>query len=154
MGGAIGYLVGEPHKGLPHMFTMMNHARQGVGVPGLGISDRAYQQAVQYARERVQGKNKDGSKKPIIEYPDVRRMLLTMRSGVEAMRALALEASAALDFAHADNNSKEKVGAFYKSQAVLCLWTHVYGRLDGESSSRRYEFALPTTMNESRQPGA
>ena len=120
--GAIGYLVGEPHKGLPYMFTMMNHARQGVGVQGLGISDRAYQQAVQYARERVQGKNKDGSKKPIIEYPDVRRMLLTMRSGVEAMRALALEASAALDFAHADNNSKEKYARLELFTPIVKGW--------------------------------
>ena len=120
--GAIGYLVGEPHKGLPYMFTMMNHARQGVGVQGLGISDRAYQQAVQYARERVQGKNRDGSKKPIIEYPDVRRMLLTMRSGVEAMRALALEASAALDFAHADNNSKEKYARLELFTPIVKGW--------------------------------
>ncbi|MCG7639725.1 MULTISPECIES: acyl-CoA dehydrogenase [unclassified Alteromonas] len=126
--GAIGYLVGEPHKGLPYMFTMMNHARQGVGVQGLGISDRAYQQAVQYARERVQGKNRDGSKKPIIEYPDVRRMLLTMRSGVEAMRALALEASAALDFAHADNNSKEKYARLELFTPIVKGWMTEFGQ--------------------------
>lgn len=94
---AIAYLVGEPHKGLAYMFTMMNHARQAVGVQGLGVSERAYQQASQYARERLQGTRKDGSRIPIIRHPDVRRMLLTMKSLIEAMRALALVASAESD---------------------------------------------------------
>jgi len=95
--GAVGYLVGEPHKGLACMFTMMNHARQSVGLQGLSISERAYQQALQYARERLQGTRKDGSRFPIIEYPDVRRMLLTMKASIEAMRALALVAAAEVD---------------------------------------------------------
>jgi alkylation response protein AidB-like acyl-CoA dehydrogenase len=95
--GAIGYLVGEPHKGLACMFTMMNHARQSVGLQGLAISERAYQQARQYARERLQGTRKDGSRFSIIHFPDVRRMLLQMKSSIEAMRALALVAAAEVD---------------------------------------------------------
>jgi len=100
--GAVGYLVGEPHKGLACMFTMMNHARQSVGLQGLSVSERAYQQARQYARERLQGTRKDGSRFPIIEFPDVRRMLLQMKASIEAMRALALVAAAEVDrVAHA-----------------------------------------------------
>lgn len=103
-GGAIGYLVGEENKGLAYMFTMMNHARQSVGLQGLSISERAYQQAVVYAKERIQGSRKDGSKMPIIEYPDVRRMLMAMRSGCESMRALALVAAAEIDRSHIDGD--------------------------------------------------
>jgi len=95
--GAVGYLLGEPHKGLACMFTMMNHARQSVGLQGLSISERAYQQARQYARERLQGTRRDGSRFPIIDFPDVRRMLLQMKASIEAMRALALVAAAELD---------------------------------------------------------
>jgi len=96
-GGAIGYLVGEPHKGLSYMFTMMNHARQSVGLQGLSISEIAYQQALNYSRERTQGTKKDGSKIPIIDYPDVRRMLMSMKSGNEAMRALVYTAASEMD---------------------------------------------------------
>ncbi|MDO6460170.1 acyl-CoA dehydrogenase [Granulosicoccaceae sp. 1_MG-2023] len=99
--GATGYLVGEPNKGLMYMFTMMNHARQAVGLQGLSIAERATQQAVAYARERIQGRRPDGSKMPIIEHPDVKRMLLQARACNEAMRALALVASAELDYAAA-----------------------------------------------------
>jgi 3-(methylthio)propanoyl-CoA dehydrogenase len=91
---ALGYLVGEANKGLAYMFTMMNHARQSVGLQGLSISERSYQQSVQYAKERRQGTQRDGSRTLIIEHPDVRRMLMTMRSGIEAMRAVALVAAA------------------------------------------------------------
>ena len=91
---AVGYLVGEPNQGLPYMFTMMNHARQSVGLQGLAISERAYQQARDYAKERLQGTRRDGTRIPIIDFPDVRRMLMTMKSGIEAMRALALVAAA------------------------------------------------------------
>ncbi|MGB0958399.1 MAG: acyl-CoA dehydrogenase, partial [Litorivicinus sp.] len=97
-----GYLVGEAHQGLKYMFTMMNHARQAVGVQGLAISERAYQQARDYARERTQGTRRDGSKISIIDYPDVRRMLMTQRAACEAMRALALVASSELDRAAQD----------------------------------------------------
>lgn len=100
-GGAVGYLVGEANKGLAYMFTMMNHARQSVGLQGLSISERAYQQAVWYAKDRLQGTRKDGTKMPIIEHPDVRRMLMAQRAGCEAMRGLALVAAAEIDRAHA-----------------------------------------------------
>jgi alkylation response protein AidB-like acyl-CoA dehydrogenase len=95
--GAVGYLVGEPNRGLMAMFTMMNDARQGVGLQGLALSTRSYQQALQYARERLQGTRSDGSRFPIIEYPDVRRMLMLMKSGTEAMRGLAYIAAAEID---------------------------------------------------------
>jgi alkylation response protein AidB-like acyl-CoA dehydrogenase len=95
--GAVGYLVGEPHKGLAAMFTMMNDARQRVGLQGLAVSERSFQQALAYAKDRLQGTRKDGSRYPIIEFPDVRRMLLLMKSGTEAMRALAYTAAAEID---------------------------------------------------------
>ena len=98
--GAIGYLVGEENKGLVYMFTMMNQARHAVGIQGYAIAERAYQQAVSYARDRVQGKPmgiaKDESQ-AIINHPDIRRILMTMRSQVEAMRALACVSAAAFD---------------------------------------------------------
>ncbi|MBT8038891.1 MAG: acyl-CoA dehydrogenase family protein, partial [Gammaproteobacteria bacterium] len=81
--GAVGYLVGEPHNGLAAMFTMMNDARQRVGLQGLAASERSYQQALAYAKDRLQGTRKDGSRYPIINFPDVRRMLLLMKSGIE-----------------------------------------------------------------------
>ena len=88
-GGAVGHLVGEENQGMRYMFTMMNNARLTVGLEGLGLSERAYQQAVAYSKERVQGRV-PGSAGPVMiaEHPDVRRMLLTMKSGIEAMRAL------------------------------------------------------------------
>ena len=94
---AVGFLVGEPNNGLAYMFTMMNHARQSVGLQGLAISERAYQEALQYAKDRLQGTRRDGSRIPIIEFPDVRRMLMTMKSCIEAMRVLALVAAAEAD---------------------------------------------------------
>jgi alkylation response protein AidB-like acyl-CoA dehydrogenase len=106
-GGAIGYLVGEPNQGLAYMFTMMNHARQAVGLQGLAISERSYQQAVEYARERTQGTRKDGSKIAIIEFPDVRRMLMQMRSSIEAMRGVALLAAAEVDRAKGAGDEEE-----------------------------------------------
>ncbi|MCB1619725.1 MAG: acyl-CoA dehydrogenase [Thiothrix sp.] len=105
---AVGYLVGEANQGLPYMFTMMNHARQTVGLQGLAISERAYQQARQYARERLQGTRRDGSRIPIIQHPDVRRMLMTMKSGIEAMRALALVAAAEIDRTHYATDPAQK----------------------------------------------
>ncbi|TYL47459.1 acyl-CoA dehydrogenase [Marinomonas sp. IMCC 4694] len=109
-GGAIGYLIGEPNKGLNYMFTMMNHARQSVGLQGLSISERAYQQALQFAKDRTQGTNKNGQKIAIIEYPDVRRMLMAMKSGCEAMRALSLCAAADIDkHHHGDSDAKQRI---------------------------------------------
>ena len=96
-GGAIGYLVGEKNRGLMAMFTMMNVARQSVGLQGLSVSSRSYQQALAWARERLQGTRSDGSRYAIIEFPDVRRMLMLMKSGTEAMRALAYTAAAEID---------------------------------------------------------
>jgi alkylation response protein AidB-like acyl-CoA dehydrogenase len=93
--GAKGWLVGEPHKGLRVMFTMMNGARLGVGMQGLGLAEVSYQNAVAYTKDRVQGRaltgpaNPHGDADPIIVHPDVRRMLMTMRAYVEGMRALA-----------------------------------------------------------------
>ena len=101
---AEGYLVGEPHNGLSYMFTMMNDARQGVGLQGVSISERAYQLAVQYSKDRIQGTLRDGSRIAIIEHPDIRRMLTAMKSTTEAMRAVALVGSAALDLAHVDGD--------------------------------------------------
>jgi len=105
-GGAVGYLVGEAHQGLAYMFTMMNHARQSVGLQGLAVAERSYQQAVEYARERIQGSRRDGSKIPIIEFPDVRRMLMQMRASIEAMRGLALLAAAESDLATAEGSTE------------------------------------------------
>jgi len=99
-GGAVAYLVGQPNRGLMAMFTMMNEARQGVAIQGLGISQRSYQQAVAYAMERLQGTRKDGSRFPIIKFPDVRRMLMVMKSAIEAMRGLIYIAATEGDRIH------------------------------------------------------
>jgi len=100
-GGAVGYLIGEEHRGLEYMFIMMNQARFSVGMEGVGLSERAYQRAVSYARDRVQGRpiGSDKAAKPaaIIEHPDIRRMLMTMRAYTEAMRALGYVTAAAMD---------------------------------------------------------
>ncbi|HWS62124.1 MAG TPA: acyl-CoA dehydrogenase C-terminal domain-containing protein [Steroidobacteraceae bacterium] len=109
--GAIGYLVGQENKGLAHMFTMMNEARQKVGLQGLGIAERAYQAARDYAKERVQGRpagQKSGDRVTIIHHPDVRRMLLTMKSQIEAMRAFGYVLAADLDLAHKHPDEAER----------------------------------------------
>ena len=99
--GAVGYLVGEENRGLEYMFIMMNEARFSVGLQGLSISDRAYQHALAYAQERTQGRAAgDKTTGPIIRHPDVRRMLLSMKSKVEAMRALAIYIAMQKDIAH------------------------------------------------------
>ena len=102
-GGAIGYLVGEENRGLEYMFVMMNAARFAVGMQGIALAERAYQKAVQYAKDRIQSRDLDGSAGPvaIIHQPDVKRMLMTMRASVEASRALAYYAAAAYDAQHA-----------------------------------------------------
>jgi 3-(methylthio)propanoyl-CoA dehydrogenase len=107
--GAIGYLVGEPNSGMRAMFTMMNDARLGVGMQGLALAERAYQQALAYARERRQGRGPGapaGEQSPIIEHADVRRMLLTMRANIEAMRALCYANAHAIDLAHAADDDE------------------------------------------------
>jgi alkylation response protein AidB-like acyl-CoA dehydrogenase len=100
-GGAIGWLVGEENKGLACMFTMMNNARLAVGVQGVAVAERAYQQALGYARERRQGRATGAAAaSPIIAHPDVKRMLLEMRAKTAAARALCLATAAALDRHH------------------------------------------------------
>ena len=109
--GAVGYLVGEENRGLNCMFTMMNNARINVGLSGLSIAERAYQQAVDYARERIQGTGPDGTPLPIISYPDVRRMLLTMKSSIEAMRALVYDTATSLDQSRRTNDPEARKAA-------------------------------------------
>jgi len=100
--GAIGHLIGEENRGLEYMFVMMNAARFQVGMQGIAISDRAYQKAVAYAKERMQSRAVEGSSGPvaIIQHPDVRRMLMFMRSTTEAARAIAYVAAGYHDLAH------------------------------------------------------
>ncbi len=115
--GAVGYLVGEANRGLEYMFVMMNAARFNVGVQGLGIADRAYQHAVEYAKERIQFRDA-ASRSPepvaIIKHPDVRRMLLSCKSQIEAMRALAYVSAASLDLSikHPDAAVRKEHKAF------------------------------------------
>jgi 3-(methylsulfanyl)propanoyl-CoA dehydrogenase len=115
--GAIGYLVGEPNRGLEYMFIMMNAARFSVGVQGIALADRAYQSSLEYAKERVQGRDlKPGSRTPeaIIKHPDVRRMLMLQKATIEAMRGLAYVTAASLDFAqrHPDEKVRKEHKAF------------------------------------------
>ena len=123
-GGAIGYLVGEENRGLEYMFIMMNAARYGVGVQGVAVAERAYQRAVQYARDRVQSRPVDGSvpgAASIIHHPDVRRMLMTMRAFTEGCRAMATTAAAAYDAAHhhPDAAVRQANATFYEFMVPL-----------------------------------
>jgi alkylation response protein AidB-like acyl-CoA dehydrogenase len=144
-GGARGYLVGQENRGLEYMFIMMNAARYAVGVQGIAIAERAYQQAAQYAKERIQSRPVDGSANasaPIIHHPDVKRMLMTMRAYTEGCRALASVAAAAYDAAHhhPDRDVRKQNEAFYEfmvplvkgystemSQEVTSLGVQVHG---------------------------
>ena len=123
-GGAVGYLIGQENRGLEYMFVMMNAARYAVGVQGIAVAERAYQKAVAYARDRVQGRPVDGSLNaaaPIIHHPDVKRMLMTMRAHIEGCRAMALVAAAAQDAAHAhpDAEVRKQNQAFYEFMVPL-----------------------------------
>lgn len=118
-GGAVGTLVGEENRGLEYMFIMMNAARFAVGMQGIAVSERAYQHAVAYARERVQSRPVDGSAREavtIIHHPDVKRMLMTMRALIEGARAVAYVAAAASDAAHQhpDEATRRENQAFYE----------------------------------------
>jgi alkylation response protein AidB-like acyl-CoA dehydrogenase len=117
-GGAIGTVVGEENRGLEYMFIMMNAARFAVGLQGISVAERAYQKAVSYAKDRVQSRDLAGSPGPvtIIHQPDVRRMLMSMRSQVEASRALAYVTAAASDAAHhhPDESTRKASHAFYE----------------------------------------
>ena len=134
--GAEGYLLGEPHKGLQAMFVMMNSARLGVGVQGLGLSERAYQNALRYARERLQSRALTGPKcpdkpaDPLIVQPDVRRMLLSQKALVEGGRLLSLHAYSLLDVAEhaADPAERERAHTLVSfltpiSKACLTEWS-------------------------------
>jgi alkylation response protein AidB-like acyl-CoA dehydrogenase len=106
---AVGHLVGEENRGLETMFIMMNAARFGVGLEGVAIAERAFQRALAFSKERLQGRDLAGGQTvPIIRHPDVRRMLMLMKSQTEAMRALAYVVAAALDFAHKENNPERR----------------------------------------------
>jgi alkylation response protein AidB-like acyl-CoA dehydrogenase len=110
-GGAIGELVGEENRGLEYMFIMMNAARYSVGLEGVGLSERAYQTALAYARERIQSTEagvRGGSRVPIVRHPDVRRMLLLMKSQTEAMRALSSVVAVSLDAARLHPSAEER----------------------------------------------
>ncbi|HTW72775.1 MAG TPA: acyl-CoA dehydrogenase [Acetobacteraceae bacterium] len=118
--GAIGFLVGEEHRGMACMFTMMNNARLNVGVQGIAISERAYQQARDYARSRMQGVpiGHDGPA-PIVWHPDVRRMLLLMRSRTEAARALGYFAAASLDIARRSPDPAARAQALARAELLV-----------------------------------
>lgn len=117
--GAIGYLIGEPNAGLSYMFTMMNHARLNVGVEGVALSDRAYQQAVNYAKTRIQGTPVGGSEtSTIIYHPDVRRMLMLMRAFTEASRALCYMTSSAFDVAHQSQDEEQAQAALAQAELL------------------------------------
>jgi alkylation response protein AidB-like acyl-CoA dehydrogenase len=137
--GATGWLIGEPHRGMRAMFTMMNDARLEVGIQGLGVAETAYQSAVAYARERLQGRALKGARfpdrpaDPILVHPDVRRMLLTMRAVIEGARALASWAGMASDIAtrHPDPQARQDaddllalmtpvIKAYFTDQGSLC----------------------------------
>ena len=117
-GGAVGYLVGEENKGIEIMFEMMNHARFNVGVQGLAICERAYQQAAAYAAERRQGTPLGGCEgDAIIHHPDVMRLLATTKAEIEAMRALVGLGAMALDLAEADHEQQEQ----WRTRASLII---------------------------------
>jgi acyl-CoA dehydrogenase len=120
-GGAIGYLIGEENRGLNCMFTMMNNARLGVGLQGVAIAERAYQQALSYARERKQGKapgHHGEGMSPIIEHPDVQRMLLTMKAQIHASRAICYMTAASLDRAHRAPDAAARAAAHARASLL------------------------------------
>ena len=122
-GGAHGYLVGAEHDGIACMFTMMNHARLSVGIQGLSISERAYQQALAFAKEREQGR-KPGQpgRARIIQHADVRRMLMLMKSGCEAMRAVSYVTAASLDYMNRSADGDNHTERFALLTPVVKAW--------------------------------
>jgi len=130
--GAVGYLVGEANRGLEYMFIMMNAARLGVGVQGYAMAERAFQQAAEWARTRVQGKPPAAATAgaPILYHPDVKRMLLTMKSGTEAMRALGLYAALQLDLAEQAPDATAQEAAKMRAELLIPIvkgWSTEYG---------------------------
>jgi 3-(methylthio)propanoyl-CoA dehydrogenase len=122
-GGAIGWLVGEENRGIECMFTMMNSARLNVGLQGVAIAERAYQQARDFARQRVQGKPigapKAATALPIIHHPDVRRMLLGMKAQIEAMRGLAYVTAGAIDRARREPDATAREAAQRRADLLI-----------------------------------
>jgi alkylation response protein AidB-like acyl-CoA dehydrogenase len=116
--GAVGYLVGKENQGMEYMFTMMNNARISIGLEGVAISERAYQLARDYARERVQGKTAGNGNGAIIGHPDVRRMLMTMRALTEATRSVTYELATMLDIS---KRHKEDGWRAYAERRVALL---------------------------------
>ena len=120
--GAVGYLVGEANRGLEYMFIMMNTARLSVGIEGYCMGERAFQRAVDWARNRIQGKPpvaQPTGPAPIIHHPDVKRMLLTMKSTTEAGRALALYAALQLDLAAHSPDAKQRAAAQARGDLLI-----------------------------------
>ncbi len=118
--GAVGYLVGEENRGLEYMFVMMNFARMSVGIEGIGVTEAAYQLARDYARERIQGTPigmNGGTRAAIVHHPDVRRMLMTMKAQIEAMRAVAYTTARSIDFAH--RHADDAVRAYHQARLEL-----------------------------------
>jgi len=109
----VGYMIGEEHAGMRAMFTMMNHARINVGLQGVAIAERAYQHALDFAKQRVQSAKFGGGRQPvrIIEHADVRRTLMTVKAYTEAMRAIAYLNAASVDRAHAETDQQKKADA-------------------------------------------
>jgi alkylation response protein AidB-like acyl-CoA dehydrogenase len=124
-GGAVGYLVGEENRGLATMFVMMNAARLGVGLQGVGVAERATQHAIAYAKERRQGKsssaNGSAGMSPIIEHADIRRMLLTMKALTQAARMICYATARELDIAHLSNDESERKAALDKAALLTPL---------------------------------
>jgi alkylation response protein AidB-like acyl-CoA dehydrogenase len=123
-GGAVGWLVGEPHEGLFYMFTMMNQARLGVGVQGVGLAEHAYQDALAYARDRKQGSiegTPPSEMTPIINHPDVRRMLMSMKAKVAAARAICSMNAVAIDLARRDRDEAGRA----RADALAALLTPI-----------------------------
>jgi len=120
--GAVGYLVGEPNRGLEYMFVMMNAARLSVGLEGYAIGERAFQHALEWARTRIQGKPpvpQASGPAPIIHHPDIKRMLLVMKSTTEACRAVALYAAYRLDVARYHRDEKQRAAAQARGDLLI-----------------------------------
>ena len=120
-GGAVGYLLGQPNRGLEYMFIMMNAARLGVGLQGIALGERAYQQALHFSRERKQGRDALTGEAlvTIDKHPDIRRMLMLMKCRVEACRAMAYYASGLLDRAHASTDADEKKRQLFLAEFMI-----------------------------------
>ena len=120
-GGAVGYLLGEANRGLEYMFIMMNEARLSVGLQGIAIGERAYQQALAFARERKQGRDAVTGEAlvTIAKHPDIRRMLMLMKSRVESCRAMAYYTCGLLDRAHATVDAEKRQKSLFLAEFMI-----------------------------------